>query len=361
MKRVLIAGGGTGGHIYPAIAIAQVLKRRNADSEVHFIGAKSGLETKIVPREGYPLHLLNVGALNQVSLFTKITSLLLLPWALLQAIVVILKVRPNVVLGVGGYASGPAMLAAKILRKPTYLFEPNAHPGLTNRWLSKSVKKAFLNFEASRKYFGASEIVGIPVREGLKPSRSSSAKKSTKFNILVFGGSQGARGINLAVIEAVKRGGTWLNDVNLVHQIGRTDFTKMKNQYEEIFNDKEVKSVEWIEFLYDMPERYEKADLVVCRAGASTLAELAATRKASVLIPLPTAADDHQRSNAEALSSQGACLLVLQKEFTSEKFIEVITDYKEHREKIELLEENVAKFYKPRSSEKIAIELEKYF
>lgn len=356
IKRVLIAGGGTGGHIYPAIAVAQTLKRRNPEIDIQFIGAKQGLETTIIPREGYPLHLLTVGALNQVSLLTKIVSMLVLPWAVIQSIKVILKVKPQVILGVGGYASGPAMLAAAVLRTPSYIFEPNAHPGLTNRWLSSFVKKAFLNFEASRKYFKLSEVVGIPVREGLDFKEKNNSL-NLDFQVLVFGGSQGARGINVTVIEAVKNGGDWLNGVKLIHQIGRTDFKKMSEQYELIKSDK----VEWFEFLFDMPQRYKIADLVVCRAGASTLAELAATHKAAVLVPLPTAADDHQRSNAEALVDQGAAIRVVQRDFTAEKFSQLVSDFKLHREKLKILEDKIASFYKSGSADKIATELEKHF
>jgi UDP-N-acetylglucosamine--N-acetylmuramyl-(pentapeptide) pyrophosphoryl-undecaprenol N-acetylglucosamine transferase len=354
---VLIAGGGTGGHIYPAIAIAQVIKKRNPDCKIEFIGSKSGLEVKIIPREGYSLHLLKIGALNQVSLLTKIKTLFLLPIAIIQAMFVILKVKPDVVLGVGGYASGPAMLAASFLGTPTYLFEPNAHPGLTNRWLAGRVKKAFINFEVSKRYFKKWELVGIPVREGLDSKvENGRSTRGDFFNVLVFGGSQGARAINNTVLDAVKIG-DWMDGIKIVHQIGHTDFQKISEEYKKIH----PLGVNWFEFLYDMPEQYAKADLVICRAGASTLAELAALRKAAVLIPLPTASDDHQGANAEALGSKNAAHVILQKDFTTQNLISTIINFKKDPSLIENLEKNISAFDREAAADKIANQLENYF
>lgn len=361
MKRLLVAGGGTGGHIYPAIAIAQVLKKVAPEIEVHFVGTAKGLEKKIVPREGYPLHLIKVGALNQVGVWTKLFSIILLPLALFQSVILILKLKPKAVLGVGGYASGPAVLAAWLMRIPTFLFEPNAQPGLTNRWLAPIVKRAFLNFSAAEKFFKDSEIVGIPVRSGLIPRSQADLMDETgtarRLEILIFGGSQGARGINNTVLEAVRRGGEWLSRVSIVHQIGSTDFEKFKEEYERL----KPLHVNYFEFLFDMPERYTKADLVICRAGASTLAELASCHKASIVVPFPQASDNHQQKNAEALVAGEATVMILQKDFTPEKLVEAVNEFYRNPNKISELEFAIAKFCKHESAERIVAALRKEF
>ena len=355
---VVIAGGGTGGHIYPAIAVAQALRKLNPQLPVDFVGTKKGLETKIVPRENFPLHFVNVGALNSVGVLTKILTLLILPVAVLQGVLLLLKLQPKIVLGVGGYASGPVMLAGILVRPflklKLTIFEPNAYPGLTNRWLAKTVDESFTNFEVTARFFKNPSVVGIPVREGLNPQAPT---VHGSFRVLIFGGSQGARGINLTVLEAIKKGlansgGTpsWLQGVEIVHQIGATDFKQMDVEYKKL----NAPGVQWFEFLYDMPERYRWCDMVVCRAGASTLAELAACRKAAVLVPFPFAADNHQKENADALVKGNAALMILQKDFSADKFISVISELRADRRKLKTFEEEIGKFYRPQSAEKIA-------
>jgi UDP-N-acetylglucosamine--N-acetylmuramyl-(pentapeptide) pyrophosphoryl-undecaprenol N-acetylglucosamine transferase len=344
---IFIAGGGTGGHIYPAIAVAEALKSINPKFQVYFIGTRGGLEIKIVPKEGYPLHFIDIGALNNVGLVRKLMTFIRLPMAILQSIRLIRQFKPRIVLGVGGYASGPVMLAAKILGVPIVLFEPNAQPGLTNRWLASLVQKAFVNFEVTRSTFSNANVVGIPIRTGLFPKPRQDHRR---FRILVFGGSQGARGINTVVLDAVKKGGAWLDEIELVHQIGNRDYHTIDVEYQKLGHE----NIQCFEFLYDMPDRYAWADLVVCRAGASTLAELAACHKAAVLIPFPHAADNHQQRNAEALVAQKAATMVTQKDFTPEKFIEVVCDFMGHPDKLRTHEENISKFFKSQSAEKIA-------
>jgi UDP-N-acetylglucosamine--N-acetylmuramyl-(pentapeptide) pyrophosphoryl-undecaprenol N-acetylglucosamine transferase len=344
---VLIAGGGTGGHIYPAVAVAQALMKIQPELPIAFVGTRKGLETRIIPREGFPLYFVNVGALNSVGLLTKIFTLLLLPLAILQACFLILKSRPRVILGVGGYASGPVMIAGKLLGRRLVLFEPNAYPGLTNRWLGRVIDKAYVNFEVTMKNFRKAEVVGIPIRQGLLPGSRVAGKK---LRVLIFGGSQGARGINTTVLQAVKQGGAWLEQVEIVHQIGSRDFQAVKKEYDGL----KKSGIEYQEFLYDMPQRYSWADLVVCRAGASTLAELAACHKAAVLIPFPHAADNHQLKNAEALADQGGASIILQKDFTPEKFIQTLSDFATAPSKISELENKIARFYRAQSAEKIA-------
>ncbi|MDZ4678021.1 MAG: undecaprenyldiphospho-muramoylpentapeptide beta-N-acetylglucosaminyltransferase [Oligoflexia bacterium] len=346
-QSIFIAGGGTGGHIYPAIAVAEALKKINPKLQIFFIGTRGGLEIKIVPKEGYPLHFIDIGALNNVGIGRKLMTFIRLPMAIIQSIRLLMQFQPRIVLGVGGYASGPVMLAAKLLGVRIVLFEPNAQPGLTNRWLASLVEKAFVNFEVTRSTFSNADVVGIPIRTGLFPK---ARQEHRRFRILVFGGSQGARGINTIVLDAVKRGGDWLDKVEIIHQIGNRDYHDMDVEYQKLG----LENVQCFEFLYDMPERYAWADLVVSRAGASTLAELAACRKASVLIPFPDAADNHQQCNAEALVKENAATMILQKEFTPEKFIQTVTGFMDQPEKLRESEENISKFFKSQSAEKIA-------
>jgi UDP-N-acetylglucosamine--N-acetylmuramyl-(pentapeptide) pyrophosphoryl-undecaprenol N-acetylglucosamine transferase len=351
LNGLLIAGGGTGGHIYPALAIAQAFRKIDPGIQIDFVGTAKGLESKIVPRENFPLHLINVGALNSVNIFTKLMTILLLPVAIIQACGLLLKLRPKFVLGVGGYASGPVMIAA-LLTKPFLktklaLFEANAMPGLTNRWLAKKTQVSFTNFEASNKYFKAPLTVGMPIRADLSVSTRPSHEK---LHVLVFGGSQGARGINQTVTTAVKEAGHWLDDVEIVHQIGSTDFKK----FDEFYKSFTPTQVKWFEFLYDMPERYRWADLVICRAGASTLAELAACHKAAVLVPFPFASDNHQQENADAIAKENGAIVVLQKDFTPKKLGELIQDFKKQPAKLFQYENKIGHFFKARSAERVA-------
>ncbi len=338
MKTLLLAGGGTGGHIYPAIAIAQAFRKRFPASRIVFVGTAKGLETKIIPREGFPLELIKVGALNNVGIFRKLLTILLLPIAGVQAIWIVLKNRPDFVIGVGGYASGPVVLASSLLFRRTYLFEPNAYPGLTNRWLSWFVKRAFVNFKDTCRYFRNPQVVGIPVRQDLVQLPRTREKN---LKVLIFGGSQGARGINNTVIEALKLGGSWQDRVEIVHQTGRLDFKRLEQEYMKM----RLPHVQCYEFLYDMPQRYAWADLVVCRSGASTLAELAAMHKAAILVPFPQAADNHQHKNAEVLSLRNAAILIPQAEFTPQKFIETLSKFIESPETLENLESEISKFH----------------
>jgi UDP-N-acetylglucosamine--N-acetylmuramyl-(pentapeptide) pyrophosphoryl-undecaprenol N-acetylglucosamine transferase len=351
MNGVVIAGGGTGGHIFPAVAIAQALKKENPNLAIDFVGSTKGLEKKIIPRENFPLHLLNVGAINQVGGWTKISTLMTLPLAIIQAGLLLIKLKPKAVLGVGGYASGPVMIAALFLKPflkyKLTLFEANAMPGLTNRWLASFADVAFTNFEASNRFFKRTKTVGIPIRTGLRPA---APPRPPPFRILIFGGSQGARGINITVSDAIRMGGSWLEGVEIVHQIGSTDFAK----FDALYKKMAPPNVKWFEFLYDMPERYQSAHLVFCRAGASTLAELAACHKAAILIPFPFASDNHQQENAQAIASHNGAVLILQKDFTPERFIEFVQKFKSDPALLNNYEKEVARFFKGESAETVA-------
>ncbi len=352
MKKIfLIAGGGTGGHIYPGVAIARALESLDTNIEVEFVGSNLGLEKKIIPREGYKLHTLSAGKLNyKGSFFSKFLGLIKVGLGLCQAVYLIFKTKPSGVLGVGGYASAPLVLASALLRVPTFIWEPNAHPGLANRFLSRFVSRAFVVFEAAKKHLKSKEIylVGLPVRselEGLSEKRDFSGD----FNVLCFGGSQGAGALNSIFEKAVRTESQWLHQARLIHQTGVSDYSKVKSTY-----DQSVFDVKVYEYLFEMEQYYSWATVAVCRSGASTIAELAAVGMPSILIPLPTSADDHQRKNAKVLADQGAVILLEQKEFTPEKLNELLLDLQKNRNHLKSLSNNIKSIHQPFAAKVIA-------
>ncbi len=348
---IVIAGGGTGGHLYPAIAIAQEIQREKSNIQVHFVGTPMGLEAQIVPKAGYPLHLISVGQLNKnVGIVKRLKTLVLMPVSVFSCVKLLLKVKPKFVLGVGGYASGPFVMIASLFGVPSALWEPNAYPGLANRILKFFVRYIFVVFPESGKYFGGRQViaVGLPVRSKIKyvPRAELSGRK---FRVLVFGGSQGARAINKVVGEALTSDKSWYSDIEFVHQVGKSDIEWAKSVYSGV--DENIK---YFQFLDDMEARYAWCDLVVCRGGISTISELAAAQRAGVIIPLPSAADNHQQKNAETLVNANSAQMVLQKDFNADSFKKIILDYKNHPEKLVSMETNVKRFYKPGAAEEIA-------
>ena len=308
--RVVIAGGGTGGHLYPGIAVARELQARVPGSVVSFAGTARGLEQRIVPREGFPLDLLRSGGLKGKSLADLVRGAALVPASLVDAWRIISARAPDLVIGVGGYSSGPVVLIAAVRGVPTMVLEQNAVPGLTNRLLARVVKAAAVTFESSREFFGAKAFVsGNPVRaEFLEQAGSPrEAGADDGVRVLVFGGSQGAHAINVAMVEAAEELAAVRPRLRLTHQTGERDVEMVRAGYRRAGLAADVEP-----FLYDMGRRIGAADLIVCRAGATTLSEITAAGKAAILIPLPTATDDHQRKNAEALASLGAAEVLLQ-------------------------------------------------
>lgn len=311
--KVLIAAGGTGGHIYPGIAVAKEILRRDQASEVLFVGTARGLETKIVPDNGFQLSLIHSAGLKNVGVLGKIKGLTILPKSFLEARQIIRQFRPHVVVGAGGYVSGPVLLMAVIMGVPTLVMDSNALPGFTNRQLARFVDRAALTFDESLKFFGKKGVVtGNPVRrEFFEVPRKL---RSDIFHVLIFGGSQGARAINNAMADALSDLATFDGRLTITHQTGEADLEKIKAAYADAkFANADVRP-----FISDMFTEFGKADLVICRAGATTCAELAAAGKAAIMVPLPTAADDHQRKNAEALERAGSARMILQSELTGE-------------------------------------------
>ena len=315
---VLIAGGGTGGHLYPGIAVARELLARGSDAQVTFVGTAAGIEARVIPREGFRLELIRSAGLKGKSLGALARGLALLPLAAIDAGRVISATRPSVVIGVGGYSSGPVVMLAALRGIPTLLMEQNAMPGATNRSLARFVRAAAVTYEQAVPFFGSKAFVaGNPVRPEFFETRGAYDEHSQPpgaARILVFGGSQGAHAINMAMVEAAARLAAVAPQVAITHQAGERDVEMVRNGYQRAGLEARVEP-----FLFAMDREMKTANLVICRAGATTLAELTAAGRPSILIPLPTATDDHQRKNAEALVSKGAALMIDQRELTGER------------------------------------------
>ena len=316
--RVLIAGGGTGGHVIPALAIARELRDAHG-AEVRFVGTARGLETRLVPEAGFPLELIRVGQLKGVSLATRARTLFDLPLGVMRCVELLRSFRPDVVIGVGGYASGPAMMAAILLRVPTLAFEPNAVPGLANRLVGKWVNAAAVNFEETKRFFRNARVTGTPVR----PEFFSVAKTVPGKRLLVFGASQGARVFNELVPKIMQRLLDAFPELEVVHQTGARHGESTLETYKRLGVGFERLVV--TPYLDDMPRQFGDADLILCRSGASSVAELAAAGKAAVLVPFPQAADDHQRKNADAFVAAGAAELIVEAELSEERLLGVLS------------------------------------
>jgi UDP-N-acetylglucosamine--N-acetylmuramyl-(pentapeptide) pyrophosphoryl-undecaprenol N-acetylglucosamine transferase len=313
--RAILAGGGTGGHVIPALAIAQELKK-GYGAEVLFIGTARGIENRLVPAAGFPLQLVQVGALKNVSFATRFKTLFDLPLAVLHAGKMLSEFGADVVIGVGGYASGPAMMAAILKRIPTLAFEPNVVPGFANRMVARMVSAAAVHFSETARYFRHAMVTGVPVRQAFFEINS---RPRANPSVLIFGGSQGAHAINKVVMESVAELQTRLPGIRIVHQTGERDYNDAAAAYKGLGD-----SVEVFKFIDDMPGFFARADLLVCRSGASTVAEITAAGKPAIFVPFPRAADDHQKRNAEALERAGAALMLEEAKLTSPALIEAV-------------------------------------
>jgi UDP-N-acetylglucosamine--N-acetylmuramyl-(pentapeptide) pyrophosphoryl-undecaprenol N-acetylglucosamine transferase len=320
--RVLIAGGGTGGHVIPALAVARELKKRY-DAEVLFVGTARGMENRLVPLAGFGLELVKVGALKNVSLAMRAKTILDLPRAILRSREIIRRFRPDVVMGVGGYASGPAMAAAILGRVPTLAFEPNLIPGFANKVVGRCVSAAAVHFEQTRKYFRNARVVGVPVRQEFF---SVPAPIENHWpTLLVFGGSQGARAINQALPAAMPEVRRSVPGLHVIHQTGERDYNDVQAAYSRAGISAEVAA-----FIDNMPQAFARADLLVCRSGASTVAEIAAAGKPAIFVPFPHAADNHQLRNAEAIAGAGAAVLIPESELTPQRLAVTVTELLSH-------------------------------
>ena len=310
--RVLIAGGGTGGHLYPGIAVAEEFYKQDSKSEVLFVGTEKGIETRILPKQGYKLETIPSGGFINKDLFAKMISGVKIVSGFIRSFSILMRFKPDVVIGVGGYASVPMMSAAVMLRFPTVILEQNLIPGLANKVLSRIVDRVIVAFEGSKKFFRRDvNVFGNPVRQVIIQNEY---QPGGTFTVFVFGGSQGANAINRAVAESLGHLKTEAGDIRFIHQTGEKDISWVKEAYRKAGIDAEVSP-----YIYNIEEAYNKADIVISRAGATTIAEITACRRPAILIPFPFAAHDHQRSNAEYLASLGIVEVILEGDLNGEK------------------------------------------
>jgi UDP-N-acetylglucosamine--N-acetylmuramyl-(pentapeptide) pyrophosphoryl-undecaprenol N-acetylglucosamine transferase len=326
--RVLIAGGGTGGHLFPGLAIADEFKRRDEKTEVIFVGTEHGIEARVVPREGYPIKFLRAEGLVGVSVMKKIRAITKLFSAITDSHRIIKTLSPEIVIGVGGYASGATMLTACFKSIPTMILEQNSVPGVTNKILGRFVKGVCITYQESISFFPKVKtyLTGNPVRKQVLKGSIESAYKlfsleKSLFTVFIFGGSAGARSINMAMIEALNYLHDLRGKVQFLHQTGTKDYEHVREAYRKTGFKGTITP-----FIYQMGEAYAVADIVVSRAGATTLAELTALGKPALLIPYPYAAGQHQELNARKLLEMGAAKMILNRELKGESLAESIRE-----------------------------------
>ena len=313
----VMAGGGTGGHIIPALAVADELRRHGYES--FFIGTQSGMEARLVPAAGFPIEWIEIGGLNRVGVAQRIRTLAQIPLSIVRVLRIFQSRRPKAVFSMGGYVAGPVMMAARLTGVPIVVMEPNAIPGLTNRRMGKWIAKALVSFPEALRYFPAdrAEVTGMPVREDFFKIQAR-AEPQVPFTVLITGGSRGSKTLN----EAAR--GSWTlfaqrMQVRILHQCGTEMFSSLDSEFKGTGIAGEV-----MPFIGDMPKAFDSADLIICRSGASTVSELAAAGKPSILVPFPFAADDHQLRNAEAMVRTGAARLVLDREMNGQRLFDEV-------------------------------------
>jgi UDP-N-acetylglucosamine--N-acetylmuramyl-(pentapeptide) pyrophosphoryl-undecaprenol N-acetylglucosamine transferase len=345
----VMAGGGTGGHVMPGLAVAKELRGRGY--EAVFVGTSRGLEARLAPEAGFPLRLLRIGALKRVSWRERMRTLAALPASLLEAGRVLDDSAPAAVLSLGGYASGPVTCMAVMKNIPVVVMEPNAMPGFAHRMIGPFARRALLGFEQAAPYFPPQrwEVTGVPVR----PEFFTVPRKSHRppYTVLITGGSQGSHRLNMTALECFK---LWNSgEVSVLHQTGEMDYDEVCSRYREI-----GAAAETTPFLRDMPAALARADVVVCRSGASTLAELCAAARASILVPFPYAADQHQLRNAEALAAAGGARVIEDRELTGERLCRELRALLETPGRLEAMEQAARRLAHPDAARRAADVLE---
>jgi UDP-N-acetylglucosamine--N-acetylmuramyl-(pentapeptide) pyrophosphoryl-undecaprenol N-acetylglucosamine transferase len=351
--RLLVAGGGTGGHLLAGVAVADLWVGKHGDAaSVLFVGSRGGIEERLIPRTPYSLRLLNLGSLNRVSAGQKIKTILQLPWAFWTTFRILMTFRPGFVLGVGGYSSGPTVFLAGILKKlgllriQVAILEQNNFPGLTNRILGRFVDLVFTAFDGMEAHFPGKKVVftGNPIRSSMTLMDSAAGDP---FTVFIFGGSQGARGVNLLVLDALPHLSSVKSKLKFIHQTGEADYNRVLAGYEAqgLSHSSRIEK-----FIYDMPECYRAASLLICRAGSSTLSEIAAVGRASILVPLPTAADNHQEKNALAFMKAGAAKILSQTKSDGQDLASLIMKLMKESTQIVEMERRVTQFYRPKAA-----------
>lgn len=347
--RVILAGGGTGGHLFPGLAVAREFQRRDAMTEILFVGTEHGIEARVLPREGFRLEFIPVRGLKGRGVRGLLDALYGIPAGFVRSLRIIRKFRPECVIGLGGYASGPFLLASKWKGIRCAIMEQNLRPGFTNKLLARGVDRIFTSYRDSAAYFPRSKVLetGNPVRWRNLPECAT----GDKFTLLVFGGSAGAHRVNIAVIEALTRLTDLAHGLYLIHQTGEADFPVIHEAYGSLPFAAEV-----VPFIEKMDEAYARADLVLCRAGATTVAELTAFGKAAILVPYPYAIYDHQRWNAKALADQGAAEMILDQELSGEDLAGRIRAYVTDRGRIRRMGGVARAMGRPEAAERIVDE-----
>lgn len=347
--RVIFAGGGTGGHLFPGLAVAREFQRRDRRVEILFVGTEQGIEFRVLPNEGFKLETLSVKGIKGRGLRGVIDALYGVPASVLRSSKIIRQFRPDCIVGLGGYASGPLLLAGKLKNIRCAIMEQNLRPGFTNQLLARWVDRVFTAYAESARYFSGARLIesGNPVRWRELPKVS----RSEKFSLLIFGGSAGARRINFAVIDALQQLTELGAQLFITHQTGQADFSAIREAYAALLFEAEVTP-----FIDKMDQAYARADLVLCRAGATTVAELTAFGKAAILVPYPYAIYDHQRANAQALQERGAAEMILDQELTGALLAERIRGYFADREKLERMATSARAMGRPDAAARIVDE-----
>ena len=347
--KIIIAGGGTGGHLFPGISMAEAFKIREARNEILFVGSKRGIEEDLIPKMGYQLRTISVSGVRGKPLALKLISLWTIPLGIAASIRINEEFRPDLVIGVGGYASGPVVLAAYLMGIKRAIQEQNAMPGSTNRLLGKLSDAIFISFEESRSYFPPTKTIltGNPVRKDFLQG-CEDTRNGDEFNLLIFGGSQGAHRINEKMVEALD----WLEEVRdnlrIIHQTGGDDLEFVSRNYQRRKFRASVKA-----FIDDMAICYRDAHLVICRSGATTVSELTACHRASILIPYPHAIGNHQTLNAKVLVKAGAARMISNSDLTGKLLADMILHLYRHRDEISAMEKQAGDLAQPDAADSI--------
>ena len=347
----VMAGGGTGGHIIPALAVADELRRHGHES--FFIGTQRGMEARLVPNAGFPIEWIEIGGLNRVGVAQRIRTLAQLPVSTARVLQIFRSRKPKAVFSMGGYVAGPVMMAARLIGIPIVIMEPNAVPGLTNRRMGKLIARALVSFPETLSYFpeGRAEVTGIPVRDEFF-SVPEKREPAVPFTILITGGSRGSKTLNEAARASWNLFAQRMR-LRILHQCGTEMYSALDQEFRTTGITGEV-----MPFISDMPKAFESADLIVCRSGASTVSELAAAGKPSILVPFPFAADDHQLRNAEAMVGAGAARLVLDREMNGQRLFDEVFALASAPQTLKTMGENAKRLAKPGAASRAAQVLE---